>query len=143
MKYVVEVVINKDREFVVNQMRDKEAAFKWMEGLQSFDLIEGNNEEINSKYKMVFLNKGRKEEMIETITDFDPPKQITTVYQMGSVVNECVNIFEENNEKTTYRMNVDFKFGLPWVLFAWAMKPMFKKQSLKGMIAFKDYVESL
>lgn len=143
MKYVTEIIIDKPRDLVVSQMRDKEASFKWMEGLKSFDLIEGEMEQVNSKYKMVFENNGKTQSMIETITHFDPPKKITTTYEMGSVWNECVNRFVEFETKTKYIMDTEFKFGFPWVLFAWAMKPIFKKQTLKGMIDFKNYVESL
>lgn len=143
MKYTVEVLISKDLETVVRELRSQEAAFKWMDTLESFDLIEGELDQIGSKYKMVFNNKGRKEEMVETITAFDPPKQITTTYEMGSVWNECVNKFEAKGSVTSYVMETTFKFGFPWILFVWLMKPMFKKQTLKGMHDFKKYVEGL
>ena len=143
MKYRTEVLINKSIDVVVAEMRNKESAFKWMNGLESFDLIEGQMEEPGSKYKMVFMNKGKKQEMIETITVFDPPKNITTTYEMGSVFNICENQFVESGEQTKYIMDTEFQFGCPWKLFTWAIKGIFKKETLKGMEDFKAYVETL
>jgi hypothetical protein len=143
MKYTVDVFIDKPRDIVVKELRSKEAAFKWMEGLKEFELIKGKEDEENSVYKMVFENKGKTSEMIETITKMDPPEIITTVYEMGSVWNECVNLFETTRKGTKYTMEVTFKFGFPWILFAWMFRPVFKKQTLSGMESFKAYLESL
>ena len=143
MKYTVEVIINKDIETVVREIRSRDAAFKWMDNLESFELIEGQLDSLNSKYKMVFNNKGKIQEMTETITEFNPPRSITTVYEMASVWNECVNRFEDKDGKTVYSMDTTFKFGFLMNLFIWMFKPMFKKESLKGLTAFKEYVEKL
>lgn len=143
MKYTVQVTINKNRNEVVSTIRSVEDAYQWMKGLKSFELIEGKNEEKDSKYEMVFENKGKKQVMIETMTEFNPPKQITTVYEMSGVWNECVNRFEEVEEnKTIYYMDNTFKFPFLMRLFMWMFKPMFKKQTLSSMLDLKKHIES-
>lgn len=141
MKYRVEVNIKKPRTEVSNALRDKDAALKWIKGLKSFELIKGQMEEVGSQYEMVFNNNGKESKMIETITSFDSPNKITTVYTMNKVWNECINNLHEKEMSTTYVMDVVFKFGFPMNLFIWAFKPFFKKESLKGLNDFKNYVE--
>lgn len=144
MKYTVDVVINKDRETVVKELQNRDALFEWMKGLKSIDLIAGELGQKDSEYTMVFTNeKGKEDKMKETITEMNPPKSITTVYEMKGVYNECINRFEEEQDVTRYLMDVDFKFSFPMNLFIWMFKPMFKKQTLSGMNDFKEYVESL
>lgn len=142
MKYEITVEIDQLLEPTVKELRSVDAAFKWMEGLKAFDLYEGELEEVGSVYKMVFDNKGKEQVMFETILSFNPPKEITMLYEMGGVKNECINLFIEQDGKTYYRMITSFKFPFVMRLFMWMFKPMFKKQTLKSMIAFKEYVEN-
>lgn len=141
MKYDSRVIINKSKEFVSDILISKEAAFEWMEGLKEFNLIEGEMNQVGSKYKMVFENKGKREEMTETISEFLPPNRITTVYEMPGVWNECINSLEESNNKTIYTMSTDFKFKFPLNLFVWIFKKKFKEQTLSSLVSFKEYCE--
>lgn len=143
MKYTTEVIINKDLDTCITAIQSKEAAFKWIKGLEAFDLIEGEEGKVNSKYKMVFKNGEKTSEMTETLVKVNPPTNITTTYEMGSVKNVCVNSFKGNEVQTTYSMETSFKFGFFITLFIWLLKPMFKKETLSGMVSFKNYVESL
>jgi len=77
--------------------------------------------------------------MIETITGFNPPKDITTVYEMNGVWNECVNMFEPFEGKTVYKMHTTFKFSGVLGQLIWLFKPIIKS----GMVAFKEYYEKL
>lgn len=141
MKYTVSVIINRKREEVSDTLRSRKAAFEWMKGLKSFDLIEGKLEEDNSKYKMVFTNKGKETVMYETINRFAPPGVFDTTYTAGKVVNYCENKLIEQEDQTKYEMTTSFEFPFPMNLFIWMFKPMFKKETLKGMLDFKNYLE--
>lgn len=141
MKYIVRVTIDKRREAVSDALRSREAAFLWMKGLKSFDLIEGEFEKVNSKYKMIFENKGKETVMFETINEFNPPTTFNTTYTAGKVVNYCENRFTELGNQTEYEMETTFKFPFPISLFIWIFKPMFKKETLSSMVDFKNYVE--
>lgn len=143
MVYEVSVTINKSIEEVIEVMRSMEHSMKWIKGLRSFELIEGQMDELNSKYKMVFKGKKNDMIMIETITELDLPNKITTTYEQGPVWNECVNLFKGHEDHTHYRMISQFKF--PWYisLFIWMFKSSFIRETSQGMNDFKEYVESL
>lgn len=141
MKYTVTVTINRSREVVSNGLRSREAAFKWMKGLKSFDLVEGEMDQVNSKYKMVFENKGKETTMYETINAFNPPLEFDTTYTVGKVKNYCESKFIEHDGKTEYRMFTEFRFPFPLNIFIWIFKPMFKKETKAGMLDFKNYIE--
>ena len=143
MKYITEVLVDQPLDVVIREIRSKEAALKWIEGLESFELVEGELDAVGSKYLMRFLNKGKSSEMTETITGFNPPRDITTVYEMSGVWNECINMFEPVEGKTVYKMHTTFKFSGVMGLFIWLFKPIFKKQTKSGMVAFKEYCEKL
>lgn len=141
MKYTKSVTIRKKRNEVVDLMQSREAALVWMEGLKEFTLVEGELGEENSRYKMVFENKGKQQVMYETVLEVSPPEKLTTVYEMGGVKNICFARFFEDGNNTTYEMETDFKFKFPINIFIWLFTPMFKKETIKGMNAFKEYCE--
>ena len=143
MKYEVSVTINKSIDEVVSVLRSREHSLKWIKNLKEFELMHGEMYSLNSKYKMVFKGKKKDTVMFETITEFDPPHKITTVYEAGSVWNECINLFHGHDDHTHYKMKTEFKF--PWYMsvFIWMFKPMFKNETLKGLNDFKKYIESL
>jgi uncharacterized membrane protein len=143
MNYEISITINKPLEEVVTILRSRDHALKWMKGLKSFKLIEGELEAIDSRYEMVFEGKKKDSIMFETIKEFDPPHKITTVYEQGPVWNECVNLFRGHDDHCHYKMVTSFKF--PWYIsmFVWVFKGFFKKTTEQGMIDFKEYVESL
>lgn len=142
MKYVVTVSIDKPINKVMEILQSREHALKWIKGLTSFDLIEGNLGEVNSKYKMVFEHKGKTSQMIETLQDIQD-QSITTIYEQNGVWNECINQLEDHGEHTHYKVLTTFKF--PWYMtwFIWAFKSSFIKESLIGINDFKHYVEAL
>lgn len=141
MKYDTKVIINKDIQTVSDALVSKEAAFKWMDNLKEFNLIEGEMNAVGSKYEMVFENKGKTEKMTETILEFSPPGRIVTLYEAKGVWNECINLFEETDSKTTYIMKTTFKFKFPLNTFIWIFKKKFKEQTKESLIAFKEYCE--
>jgi len=143
MKYTTKVIIKKEVDVVYNALDDKESAFKWIDGLETFDLLEGINGEVNSKYKMIFKDKkGNLSEMTETIKQ-KTDNTIVTVYEAKGVWNECINNLISNGNQTIYEMKTTFKFGVLTNLFIWILKPMFKKETLKGLNKFKEYCESI
>jgi len=142
MKYEVSVTINKGIDEVLEKFQDRDAAFEWITGLTKFELIEGELGKEKSKYLMEFTNeKGKKSTMKETIEVMNPPLNITTIYEAGSVWNRCENIFKGHDDHTHYKMITEFKF--PWYMgfMGFLFKKMFVKESLKGLNAFKEYAE--
>lgn len=142
MKYTVEIIIDRPRDEVIKTLRNVDESFKWMEGLTKFDLIEGKNEEVGSVYLMEFTRNGKTSSMTETIKEFNPPEKMTMVYEAGGVWNETINRFEKMGDKTKYYMDNTFVFKFPLKLILPLFPKMFRKETLKGMTALKDYMES-
>jgi hypothetical protein len=143
MKYTTTVVINKTLKEVYSALDDREAAFKWIDGLVAFDLVEGKLGEVHSKYQMKFQNqKGKFSSMTEQITR-KTSSSITTLYETKGVWNECINQLIEDKDITTYNMHTTFKFGTVTSLFMWLFKSVFKKETMKSLTQFKNYCESI
>ncbi|PAT01044.1 hypothetical protein CI105_08495 [Candidatus Izimaplasma bacterium ZiA1] len=143
MKYSISVTINKDLAYVLKEFQNKETAFKWIEGLKELNLIEGEENKEGSKYEMVFESKGKTQKMIETLEKIELPNSITTRYQMGKVNNLCINKFSESSGQSIYTMDTTFVFPFPQNILMMLFKSLFKMETKKGMIAFKNYIESL
>jgi len=115
-----------------------------MEGLKSFDHLEGTPGEVGSKSKMVFKRGKKDMEMIETITHADFPHSFHAHYEAKGAVVKVENYFDElPNGNTKYKMNQGFDFD-SWIprLMGKIAPGIFKKQSLKSMNAFKDWAEN-
>lgn len=143
MKYNVSVTIGKHVDFVVEILKSRDHALKWIDGLKEFNHKTGTFGEVGSTYEMVFENKkGRRSVMKETLSKLDG-HNITTIYEQGSVWNACETELIGHVNHTHYNMTSIFKF--PWYLawFIWMFKPFFIKQTRDAMVVFKEYVESL
>jgi len=143
MKYKVSIEIKQPLEKVIELFDNEENAFKWMEGLDTFDHISGEKGEVGAKSRMKFKLKKRKMEMVETIEEKELPGRMTMTYEAGPVFNRVVNLFSAVDDETTlYETEQEFKFN------SWGMKAMaflmpgaFKKQSLKYLKDFKRFAE--
>lgn len=142
MKYSNEIIIDLPRDEVIKKFNDPDSAFKWMEGLQSWDVISGEQGEEGTKSKMVFKSRGRTMEMEEEITKKDLPDMMNFVFTAKGVTNWNDNRFESIDENRTkwVQSNV-FKFKGMIKVMAFFMPGAFKKQSVKYMNDFKQYAE--
>lgn len=144
MKYSVSVVIDKPRDQVVKAFDSVDNMYKWMEGLEKFEAISGTPGEVGAKSKLTFkMGKGnRKMEMIETITDKHLPDSFGGTYEMKGVLNIIENEFEIiDSNKTKYTTHQEFQMKGFMKIMAFLMPGMFKKQTLKHMTSFKNFVE--
>ncbi|MCB0545425.1 MAG: hypothetical protein KDC70_18000, partial [Saprospiraceae bacterium] len=89
-----------------------------------------------------FLHKNKEMKISETILEQDLPRQIKFAYQSPMGYNEVELLFEKLSNNSVRQTNNSF-FDLKGFMkiMGFLMKPMFKKQSLKYMTAFKHYVE--
>jgi len=143
MRYNCEVQINKPLAEVVSQFEKEENLYKWMEGLKSIEPISGTKGEEGFKCKMVFEHKGKEMELIETNLELDLPRIARFSYESPKGYNEvAINISEIDNQTTKYSSDNYFEFQGMMKWFSFLMKGMFKKQSMKYLIAFKNFVES-
>ncbi len=142
MKYTCEVEINKPIDKVIELFDNTDNMYKWMEGLQNFEHLEGEPGKPGAKSKMVFKMNNKDVEMIETITVRNLPKEFSGTYDAKGVHNIQKNTFVIiNDSKTLYLTENEFQLKGFMKLMA-LMPGAFKKQSSKYMNAFKNFVES-
>ena len=143
MIYTVDIIIDKPISEVIDLFDNPDNLKKWMEGLQSFELIEGVAGEKGSKSKLVYKMGKREIEMIETIITRNLPEEFTASYEAKGVFNIVKNHFEDlNGEKTRYTTEQEFQFKGFMKIMAFIMPGAFRKQSMKYLEAFKNFAES-
>jgi len=143
MKYKADIEINSPIDKVVELFDNPDNMGKWMEGLQSFEPISGTPGQPGAKARLVFLMGKRKIEMIETITVRNLPVEFTGTYEADGVYNIVKNSFSIlSDNRTLYETEQEFRFSGFMKIIAFVMPGAFKKQSLKYLAAFKNYVET-
>jgi len=143
MKYTCEIEINQPVQKVIKLFDNPDNLSKWMEGLQSFEHLSGTPGEVGSKSKLTFLMGKRKMEMIETVTVRNLPEEFTGTYESKSGINIVTNRFFPISDTTTRYVNEqEFQFGGLMKFIAPLMIGLFKKQSMKYLVAFKKFAET-
>ena len=142
MKYTIQVEINKPIARVVELFDNPENMKQWMEGLQSFEAISGKPGWPGARSRLKFRMGNRSMEMIETVTVRNLPHEFTGTYEMNGIVNIVKNKFERVNDTTTrYISEQEFRFKGMMRFIAMLMPNAFKKQSMKLLESFKNFVE--
>lgn len=141
MKYECEVTIYEKREDVIKLFDNVENLFKWHKGLKSFDILSGEAGVNGLKSILVYDMNGKTLEMLETIEKYNYPYEMIAIYEAKNVWNRCVNVFEEKDGKTIWKMETEFQCSGFMKLMAGVGKKMFMKQTLEDMNRFKDFVE--
>lgn len=143
MKYTVSNTIEAPLEEVVEKFKDESGLKHWMEGLQKVERVSGTPHSVGAKSKFHFLHKGKEMVIEETILEQNLPKQIKFAYISPMGGNEVEMQFEVLSDSSVKQIN-NTKFELKGFMKIMGplMKGMFKKQSMKYMSAFKEYVEN-
>jgi len=143
MKYSTSIEINLPREKVINAFDNQANNSKWMEGLESAEVLSGTPNQEGAKTRLNFNMGKRKIEMIETVKDRNLPDSITMTYQAQGVFNIVKNKFiAVDNHKTRYETENEFQFKGFMKLVGLLMPGSFKKQSIKYLNDFKNFVET-
>ena len=143
MKYECEITIDLPRQRVIKLFDDPDNLSKWQPGLQSFEHISGEAGRSGAQSRLVYDEKGRRIEMVETITRRDLPDEFSGTYETKGVKNWVVNRFYENGpEKTRWVLESEFKFSGLMVLMVLVMRGAFPKQTLEFMQNFKVFAEN-
>lgn len=144
MKYVVDVVIDKPIGAVIEDFDNPENLKQWLEGLVSFDHLEGTPGEVGAKSKLVFDMGKRRIEMVETVTKKDLPEAFGGTYEADGVFNRVLNRFESvGNDQTRLTQECEFEFSsLMMKIMGFFMPGAFKKQTRKHLNAFKEFSEA-
>jgi len=142
MKYTLSNTISKPLEEVIEKFKDPEGVKHWMEGLQKIEHLSGTPGEVGAKSDFYFLHKNKEMKISETVLEQNLPNQIKFGYQSPKGYNEVEMLFEKLSDNSVKQTNNSY-FELKGFMkvMSFLMKGMFKKQSLKYMTAFKNYVE--
>jgi carbon monoxide dehydrogenase subunit G len=142
MKYSSEIVIDRPMSKVIELFDNQDNLKEWMEGLISFEPISGEPGQVGAKSRLKFKTDRGEMEMIETVTVRNLPKEFTGTYEAKGVFNIVKNIFIPISEtKTKYITEQEFQFQGFMKIIGFLMPGAFKKQSMKYLVAFKEFVE--
>jgi uncharacterized membrane protein len=132
MKYSTEIEIEKPIDSVIRLFDDPDNLVKWMQGLQSFELISGVAGQPGAKSRLVFKSGKRELEMIETILTRNLPEEFSGTYETRGVLNNVTNRFVKLSEaKTKYIAEHEFQFSGFMKIIGFLMPSAMKKQSVK------------
>ncbi len=143
MKYTEEIHINRPVDDVVSLFDSQESLVEWMEGLESFNHIDGMPGEVGARSKLVFKLGKREIEMIETITVRNLPDEFSGTYEADEVLNTLTNrFFKDGEDRTRMVLECEFEFrNLLMKIMGFIMPWAFRKQTRKNLAAFKAFAE--
>lgn len=142
MKYSNDVVINAPRAEVIRLFDSAENMKYWQKGLVSCEVISGKSGEVGSKSELKYRMGKRGVEMIETITEKNPPEEFHANYETKGIFNIQKNFFTEEGGKTRWTSESEFQCsGFMKVISFFFGKSTFKKQSQVYMDDFKSFAE--
>lgn len=143
MKYTSEIIIDLPVEKVIPLFDNQDNMFKWMEGLKKVTPLTKQQGEVGSRMEMYFELGKRKLHIIETILEKNLPKLMSCKYNTYGMEN-IVNITFEpiNDSQTKYSTYSEYKFKGIFKLMSLFSSKMFKKQSYKYLVDFKNFAEN-
>ena len=143
MNYTRDVTIDLPRDRVIELFDDADNLTKWQEGLQAFEHVSGEPGQPGAKSRLVYDHRGRRFELIETITERNLPDEFSAIYETEGVWNLMTNRFEEEGpDRTRWIAESEFRpQGLKMKLMAIILRPLFTSRTLKTLRDFKAFAE--
>ena len=143
MKYTHNIIIEKPIIEVIEKLDATDNLKHWQEGLISVEHMSGTLRELGGKMKLIYRFGKRNMELTETITKRNFPNEFHANYTTKGVRNIQHNYFETTPEGfTKWTSHIEFSStNLKMSLMLLLMPRSFKKQSLKYMTDFKNFVE--
>lgn len=142
MKYTTEIIIDLPVSKVIELFDNPDLMVHWMEGLQSFEALEGKPGQVGAKSRLRFQMKNRSFDMIETIVTRNLPDEFSGTYETQGITSFVCNRFIPiGDQQTKYISENEFTFSGFMKILGWLMPGAFKKQSLKYQTDFKNWAE--
>ena len=139
LKYMCELIINKNREKVVKEFINHEHMHLWQKSLKEVRLVSGEIKQPGSLVHLIYQIGQTEMIMREKFIINDSPYLFVIDYEVDGVWNRCVNFFIENEDQTLWIMESEFKFDDDTEL----PKSSFEEKTLLSMNAFKEYIEGI
>ena len=99
IKYTEEIEINTNIDTVIALFDNPYNMRKYMEGIESYKVVEGNIREVGAKAEMTVLMGEKKIIMIEEIISNNLPAEKKVTYTADAVYNIVTNKFIKVSEK--------------------------------------------
>ena len=143
IKYTEEIEINKNIDTVIALFDNPYNMQKYMDGIESYKIVEGNIREVGAKAEMTVLMGEKKIIMIEEIITNNLPEEKKVTYTADAVYNIVTNKFIKVSEnKTKFINEQEFEFKGFMKIIGFFMPSAFKKQSRVYLKDFKEFAEN-
>ncbi|WP_299670976.1 SRPBCC family protein [uncultured Polaribacter sp.] len=142
MNYIERIEINKPIEEVITLFNNPKYYTKWMPGVSTHEIIKGKNKEAGSVSMYQIMLNGKDNEMNESIIKNNGP-EILAEYTINGIVNTQKTTFIAlDNETTLYQIDENFDLKGFLKIIGFFLPGMFKKQTKKFALAFKNFAEN-
>lgn len=145
MKYTTEITIDRPLEEVIQKLDNPENMKHWQRGLIGYKILNTENPAaVGAKMELEYKMGKRNMVMTETITKRNFPNEFHATYDAKGVHNIQQNFFHQDDDGTTkWVSESEFQFqGFGMKMMGWLMPGAFKKQSMKYLNDFKNFVEN-
>jgi hypothetical protein len=144
MKYHVELTIDLPRDQVIKKMDNVYNMKHWQRGLTSAEHISGTPGEVGAKMQLNYKFGKREMNLVETITKRNFPEEFHANYDTKGMHNIQQNFFEVTSDgNTKWISKCEFiPTSFMMKIMTTIMPGVFKKQSKKYMIDFKNFAEN-
>lgn len=144
MRYSEEIEIELPRERVIELFDDPESLHRWQEGLTHFELESGSPGQPGARTRLVYDTRGRRFELIETITVRDLPERFEGTYETPGMWNEVRNRFEElGPDRTRWTCDSEFRGQTLMMKALCLLAPgLFRKETRRMLEAFREFAEA-
>ena len=142
IEYTEEIEINTNIDTVIALFDNPYNMQKYMQGIESYKVVEGNIREVGAKAEMIVLIEEKKIIMIEEIITNNLPKEKKVTYTADAVYNIVTNRFEKISEnKTKFINEQEFEFKGFMKIIGFFIPSTFRQQSRVYLEDFKRFAE--
>ena len=143
VKYTEEIEINTNIDTVIALFDNPYNMQKYMEGIESYKVVEGNIREVGAKAEMTVLMGEKKIIMIEEIITNNLPEEKKVTYTADGVYNIVTNrLVKISESKTKFINEQEFEFKGYMKVIGFFMPSAFKQQSRIYLQDFKEFAEN-
>jgi carbon monoxide dehydrogenase subunit G len=143
IKYTEEIEINTNIDSVITLFDNPYNMQKYMEGIESYKVVEGNIREVGAKAEMTVLMGDKKIIMIEEIITNNLPEEKKVTYTADGVYNIVTNrLVKISESKTKFINEQEFEFKGYMKVIGFFIPSAFKKQSRVYLKDFKEFAEN-
>lgn len=143
MQYTLEIEIDQPRSKIAELFGDPQNLAFWQPGFVSYEHLSGDEGKPGSKSRLLYKNRGRDVEMIETVEVDNLPDEFTATYEAKGMRIKVKNLFTEvAPDKTRWVSENESKVsGFMMRIISIIMPGCFKNESWKYMENFKAFAE--